>query len=291
LTEAVLAAQRADVSVLVLGLGPLIEGEQGDATASPAAGDKLDLELPGLQQQLLEAVVAVGRPVVVVLVSGSALAVNFAEQHASAVLQAWYPGEEGGSALADVLFGDVSPAGRLPVTFPRSSADLPPFEDYSMRGHTYRYLEREPLYPFGFGLSYTRFEYSALALGCDRAEIAAELAIPVTVVVKNRGGVASDEVVQLYVRDLVSSVQVPHHELRAFRRLHLAPGARARVDLTLTARALSLIDDSGRRLLEPGRFQIFVGGSQPDARSIALLGAAPLVAELELTGACLELPY
>ena len=168
---------------------------------------------------------------------------------------------------------------------------MPPFEDYALRGHTYRYLEKEPLYPFGFGLSYTRFEYSALALGRDRAEIGSELAIPVTVEVKNRGGAASDEVVQLYVRDVESSVQVPHHELRAFRRLHLAPGARARVDFTLTARALSLIDDSGRRLLEPGRFQIFVGGSQPDARSIALLGVAPLVAELELTGARLELPY
>jgi beta-glucosidase len=291
LTEAVLAAERADVSVLVLGLGPLIEGEQGDAIASPAAGDKLDLELPGLQQQLLEAVVRVGKPVVVVLVSGSALAVNFAEERASAVLQAWYPGEEGGSALADVLFGDVSPAGRLPVTFPRSAADLPRFDDYAVRGHTYRYLETEPLYPFGFGLSYARFEYAALKLGHARAAVSAELELPVTVEVKNTGMVASDEVVQLYVRDLESSVPLPHHELRAFRRIHLAPGASVRVDFTLTARALSLIDDSGRRLLEPGRFQVFVGGSQPDARSTALLGTAPLAAELELTGAPLELPY
>jgi beta-glucosidase len=291
LTEAVLLAKRADVSVLVLGLNAQIEGEQGDAGNSEASGDKPDLELTGLQQQLLEAVVAVGKPVVLVLIAGSALAVGFAEQRAAAVLQAWYPGEEGGSALADVLFGDVSPAGRLPVTFPRALGDVPPFEDYAMRGRTYRYLEAEALFPFGYGLSYTRFTYTELSLSLQEAEVSEQLSVEVSVRVSNVGQRASDEVVQLYVKDLESSVPVPHHELRGIERLQLAPGAARRVVFTLTAKALSLIDADGQRLLEPGRLRIFVGGSQPDARSVALLGQAPLSAELRLSGSALRLPY
>jgi beta-glucosidase len=291
LTEAVMLAKRADVSVLVLGLNAQIEGEQGDAGNSEASGDKLNLELTGLQQQLLEAVVAVGKPVVVVLVAGSALSVTFAAENASAVLQAWYPGEEGGSALADVLFGDVSPAGRLPVTFPRALSDVPAFEDYAMHGRTYRYLTTEPLFPFGFGLSYARFQYSELTLSASQANVSAELQLDVSVLVTNVGARASDEVVQLYVKDLESSVPVPHHELRGIRRLHLAAGAAQRVTFQLSAKSLSLIDDSGRRRLEPGTFRIFVGASQPDSRSIALLGQAPLQAELVLSGATLALPY
>ncbi|HEX2872372.1 MAG TPA: glycoside hydrolase family 3 C-terminal domain-containing protein [Polyangiaceae bacterium] len=291
LTEAVLVAKRADVSVLVLGLNAQIEGEQGDAGNSEAAGDKLDLGLTGLQQQLLEAVVGVGKPVIVVLVAGSALAVTFAEERASAIVQAWYPGEEGGSALADVLFGDVSPAGRLPVTFPRALSDVPAFEDYAMQGRTYRYLAAEPLFPFGFGLSYTRFEYSQLELSTTEADVSADLQIEVSVTVTNTGLRASDEVVQLYVKDLESSVVVPHHELRGVERLHLAAGAARRIHFPLSAKSLSLIDNAGDRLLEPGAFRIFVGGSQPDPRSIALMGQPPLSAELTLTGTAQRLPY
>jgi beta-glucosidase len=291
LTEAVMLAKRADVSILVLGLNAQIEGEQGDAGNSEAAGDKLDLGLTGLQQQLLEAVVAVGKPVVLVLIAGSALAVTFAEERASAIVQAWYPGEEGGSALADVLFGDVSPAGRLPVTFPRALSDVPAFEDYAMQGRTYRYLAAEPLFPFGFGLSYTRFQYSQLELSTTRAEVSQDLQIEVSATVTNTGARASDEVVQLYVKDLESSVVVPHHELRGVERLHLAAGASQRVRFALSAKSLSLIDDAGDRLLEPGTFRIFVGGSQPDPRSIALLGQSPLSVDLTLTGPAQRLPY
>ncbi len=291
LTEAVLLAMRADVSVLVLGLNAQIEGEQGEAGNSETAGDKLDLELTGLQQQLLEAVVAVGKPVVVVLVAGSALAVNFAEQHAAAVVQAWYPGEEGGSALADVLFGDVSPAGRLPVTFPRTLADVPAFDDYAMRGRTYRYVDAEPLFPFGFGLSYTRFIYSDLTLSQVEAHAGDDLSLEVSVQLTNAGVRASDEVVQLYVKDLETSVPVPHHELRGVERVHLAAGAAQRVRFKVTAKSLSLIDNDGKRRLEPGNFRIFVGGSQPDPRSVALTGQAPLAVDLLLTGAALALPY
>lgn len=291
LTEAVLLARRADVTVLVLGLTPELEGEQGDASDSEAAGDKLDLRLPGLQQQLLEAVVAVGKPVVVVLVAGGPLALNYADEHAAAVVQAWYSGEEGGSALADVLFGDVSPAGRLPVTFPRSIADLPPFEDYAMRGRTYRYLAAPPLYPFGFGLSYTRFAYSELTLSRHEALAGAELRVEVSVLLTNTGARASDEVAQLYVRDLEASCAVPHHELRGVQRVHLAPGESRRLSFELDAASLSLVDDAGERRLEPGTFRIFVGGTQPDTRSVALAGSAPLVADLRVTGQPLTLPY
>jgi beta-glucosidase len=289
LSEARSMAERADVVVLCLGLDADIEGEQGDAGNSEAAGDKTTLALPGLQQRLLEEIVAVGKPTVVVLVAGSALAVGWAEDHAGAILQAWYPGQAAGTALADVLFGGYSPAGRLPVTFPRSLEDVPPFASYAMKGRTYRYLEKEPLYPFGYGLSYTRFAYSDIAL--SRASIAAGDGVEVSATVTNAGSRTGDEVVELYVKDLQASCLVPNHELRGFERITLAPGESRTVTFALDARALSLIDERGRRVLEPGNFRLFVGGSQPDARSAALTGAAPLSVDLRVTGERRELPY
>jgi beta-glucosidase len=289
LSEARSVAERADVVVLCLGLDAEIEGEQGDAGNSEAAGDRLSLGLPGLQQRLLEEIVAVGKPTVVVLISGSALAVGWADEHAGAILQAFYPGQAGGTAIADVLFGRYSPAGRLPVTFPRALEDVPDFQSYAMRGRTYRYVEREPLYPFGYGLSYGRFEYSALSVSKPRFSV--HDVVEVSVTVANRGEHASDEVTQLYLKDLAASVVVPHHDLRGFERLTLAPGESRRLSFTLRARDFSLIDDSGRRVLEPGRFRVFVGGSQPDARSVALCGQAPLSVDVELTGERQEIPY
>jgi len=165
-SEAVSAAERSEVVVICPGLSPQIEGEAGDAFNSDAGGDRTHIDLTGVQQQLLERIVAVGKPVVLVLLNGSALAINWANEHVPAILEAWYPGQEGGTAIADVLFGDYNPSGRLPVTFPKSLEQLPPFEDYSMQGRTYRYMTEEPLYPFGYGLSYTRFEYSASILTC-----------------------------------------------------------------------------------------------------------------------------
>ena len=165
LSEAVSIAQRADAVVLCLGLSADIEGEQGDAGNSEAAGDKLDLRLTGLQQPLLEAIVALGKPTVLVVLAGSAMDLRWAHDNVGAIVQAWYPGEEGGTALAEVLFGDVSPAGRLPITVPRTIDDVPPFASYAMAGRTYRYLDpaKPPLYPFGYGLSYTRFAYRDIA--------------------------------------------------------------------------------------------------------------------------------
>jgi beta-glucosidase len=226
---------------------------------------------------------------VVVLVSGSALAVTWAEEHADAIVQLYYPGEEGGTALADVLFGSYSPAGRLPLTYPRSLDDVPPFTDYSMRGRTYRYSEKTPLYPFGYGLSFTRFRYSELELSSERVGPGDTLEVSATVT--NTGDREGDEVVQLYLKDLDASCRVPIHDLRGFERITLAAGATQRVSFRLGARELSLIDDSGARVLEPGRFRVTLGGSQPDARSVELMGVAPLHAEFELTGERTALPY
>lgn len=289
LSEARSVAERADVVVLCLGLNADVEGEQGDVSNSEAAGDKVHLNLPGLQQRLLQEIVAIGKPTVVVLVSGSALAVNWAEEHADAIVQLYYPGEEGGSALADVLFGAYNPGGRLPLTYPRSIDDVPAFTDYSMRGRTYRYSERMPLYPFGYGLSYTRFRYSELTLSSER--VGPGDTIEASVTVTNAGDRAGDEVVQLYLKDLDASCRVPTHDLRGFERITLAPGASRRVRFRLGARELSLIDESGARVLEPGRFRVTVGGSQPDARSVELTGSAPLGAEFELTGERTTLSY
>jgi beta-glucosidase len=289
LSEAVSLATRAEVVVLCLGLSAEIEGEQGDASNSDASGDKLHLDLTGLQQRLLEAVVAVGKPTVLVLICGSALSITWADEHVPAIVQAWYPGQAGGTAIADVLFGKYNPAGRLPITFPRSLDDVPTFTDYSMKGRTYRYLEAVPLYPFGYGLSYTRFEYSRLTLSPTSLPLGDSL--DVSALVTNVGARHGDEVVELYVKDLEASVTVPRHSLRGFQRLSLAPGETRRISFTLTPRDLSLIDDAGRRQLEPGRFRVTLGGSQPDPRSLELTGQAPLALEFELVGERKELPY
>jgi len=293
ISEAVSVAQRADAVVLCLGLSADIEGEQGDAGNSEAAGDRVDLALPGLQTRLLQAIVELGKPTVLVIIAGSALDLRGAQDddRVGAILDAWYPGEEGGAALAELLFGAYSPAGRLPITFPAALEDLPPFASYAMAGRTYRYLDpaRPPLYPFGYGLSYTRFHYGALALSAASIEAGQTLGVSVTVT--NAGGHAADEVVQLYVRDLAASCPVPHHSLRGFRRLSLAPGEARQVQFELHPRDLSLIDERGCRVLEPGRFRLFVGGSQPDARSGALTGQEPLSADFQVRGARLQLPY
>jgi beta-glucosidase len=242
-----------------------------------------------LQPRLLESIVALGKPTVLVVVSGSALNLAWAHDNVGAIIQAFYPGEEAGSALADIIFGDVSPAGRLPVTFPRSLADLPDFKDYSMKGRTYRYLEKPPLYPFGYGLSYTRFSYQDIEV--SPAPVPAGASTSVSVTVKNTGNRPGDEVVQLYLADLQASCRVPRHSLRGFARVHLLPGEARRIAFQLVPRDLSLIDERGLRVLEPGRFRVSVGGSQPDSRSVELTGQTPLSVEFDLLGQTVELPY
>ena len=261
--RAVAVATQADIAVLVLGLSTALEGEENQAWDSRIGDDRSRLDLPGVQADLLKAVHATGTPVVVVLMTGSAVAVNWADQHVPAILNAWYGGEEGGSAVADVLFGDYSPAGRLPVTFYKSVDQLPPFTDYSMANRTYRYFKGEPLYPFGYGLSYTEFRYSDLTVTPPQAQAGDDITVGVTV--QNVGGRAGDEVVQLYVADAAASHPVPIRSLQGFGRIHLNVGEQTMVQFVLTPRQMSLVDDLGRRVIEPGEFIVTVGGGQPDA--------------------------
>ncbi len=262
---AVKIAQDADLAVMVLGLSQRIEGEEGQEEGVGAGeistGDRTSIELPEVQQALLEAVHATGTPVVLVLLNGSALAISWAAAHVPAILEAWYSGEEGGTAIADVLFGDYNPAGRLPVTFYAATADLPPFDDYTMQGRTYRYFEGAPLFPFGHGLSYTRFEYCDLRV--EPSMMAALEPVTVSVTVKNLGERAGDEVVQLYVRDVETSVLAPRHHLEGFTRVHFEPGEEKVIVFTLEPRQLSLVREDGSRAIEPGAFEIAVGGGQP----------------------------
>ncbi len=258
--EAVRLAKTSDVAILVLGLSQKWEGEEGEI---PGTGDRLNIILPPTQERLLQAVHATGTPVVLVLVNGSALAVNWADEHVPAIVEAWYPGQAGGPAIADVLFGDYNPAGRLPVTFYKSLDQLPAFEDYAMRGEnggkgrTYRYLRATPLYPFGHGLSYTRFAYRSLQIahGTDYLHLSAT--------VENVGIRAGDEVVQLYVSAPEPSDDTPIRHLEGFDRVHLAPGEAKTVAFRLTRSQLSLVNDDGELLFKPGTFALWVGGGQP----------------------------
>jgi len=287
--EAMAAAESADVVVMALGLNNRVEGEEGSAASSEWSGDRVSIELPALQRQLFDAVAAKGKPIVLVLLSGSALAIPRESSISLAVLLAWYPGEEGGAAIADVLFGDHAPSGRLPVTIVESVNQLPPFTDYAMKGRTYRFMEAEPLYPFGFGLSYTSFGYSGLKL--EKSALPAGEAVGLSVEVKNEGTRGSDEIVQVYLTDLEASVRVPLRQLVGFARVHLEPAEARSVSFSIQARQMSLIDEDGRRILEPGRFRVCVGGHQPDARSQYLTGTAVPCVEFEVTGKRLELAY
>jgi len=221
------------------------------------SGDKPDLELPVAQQRLLDAVIGVGRPVIVVLTGGSALALGRFAERVAGLCVVWYPGAEGGRAVADVLFGGVNPAGRLPVTFYRSTADLPPFGDYAMRGRTYRYFDGQAQYGFGYGLSYTAFRYSNAAASPDAFAA-------ITVDVENTGGRAGDEVVQVYVMPRDAPAYAPHRWLAAFTRIALAAGERRTVRVPLAANALTLVDDIGARKPLTGVIDVAIGGRQPD---------------------------
>lgn len=260
--DAMTKARQADAVVMVLGIAPAVEGEEMEVKLEGfRGGDRTDISLPKAQEELLKEVHALGKPVVVVLLNGSALAVNWANENVPAILEAWYPGEEGGTAIADVLFGDYNPGGRLPVTFYKSVNDLPPFADYRMQGRTYRYFKGEPLYPFGFGLSYTNFKYEKLKVSANKVKAGDELRI--TAEVRNVGERAGDEVVQLYVTDVAATVPVPIRSLAGVKRVFLKPGEKQSVSFTLTPQQMSLIDDRGQRVIEPGEFMVSVGGKQP----------------------------
>lgn len=270
--EAMAAAQAAEVIVFVGGLTGDVEGEEMKVSYPGfAGGDRTDLRLPAPQQKLLEALQKTGKPVVLVLTTGSALAVDWAQEKLPAILLAWYPGQRGGNAVADVLFGDVNPAGRLPVTFYKADEKLPPFEDYAMKGRTYRYFEGKPLYPFGHGLSYTRFQYSGLKL--DKRKVNAEGEVTVSVQIKNTGKRAGDEVVQLYVHPLDPQRERARQELRGVERITLQPGEKRRVTFTLKpARDFTHYDDEKNRYaVDAGRYEIQIGASSQDLRQRQIL--------------------
>ncbi len=259
--EAIAAAREAEVVIAAMGISSSLEGEELKTTAEGFhGGDRTRLGLPKVQQDLLEQLAATGKPVVLVLLSGSPLAVPWAAEKLPAIVQLWYPGEEGGTALADVLFGDVSPSGRLPLTFYKSVEQLPPFTDYAMDGRTYRFFTGEPLFPFGHGLSYTRFEYSALQIP-SRLDVGAPL--QVSVAVRNAGTRGGDEVVQLYVTHLGASTRVPIRSLQGLKRIHVRAGEQQTVSFALEPKQLAIVNDAGQVRAEPGRVLIAVGGKQP----------------------------
>lgn len=269
ISEAVITAEHSDVVIICVGLDETLEGEEGDAGNSDASGDKKDLHLPKVQEELIEKVTAVGKPTIVVLMAGSAIDLNYAEEHCNAVLMAWYPGARGGRAIADILFGNVSPSGKLPITFYKGLEDLPEFTDYSMKNRTYRYMEQEALYPFGYGLTYGDAEVKeAKVLG----EVTKESDIRVEVSLKNVGETDTDEVVQIYIKDLDSKLAVPNHNLCAFKRISLKAGEEKTVEMTVPNRAMSVVDEEGERHIDSKSFKLFVGFSQPDERSRRLTG-------------------
>jgi len=261
--DAVEAAKKSDLVVVVGGLSPRIEGEEMKVQAEGfSGGDRTKIDLPAPQEQLLERLQATGKPLVLVLMNGSALAVNWADEHVPAIVEAWYPGEEGGTAVAGLIAGDFSPGGRLPVTFYKSVDQLPPFDDYSMAKRTYRYFDGDPLYPFGYGLSFTKFEYAN-----PRTDKSASSPneVKLSVDVTNTGDKAGDEVVQVYL----SHPDVPGAAIRAlkgFKRIHLDPRQKQTVEFTLHDRDLSIVDNAGHRLIVPGKIQAWIGGGQPTSR-------------------------
>jgi beta-glucosidase len=266
LAEAVRMAEQADVVVLCLGLTAGLEGEEMRVqVAGFRGGDRTQIDLPAAQQRLLERVVALGKPTVLVLMSGSAVAVNWAEEHVPAIIEAWYGGQAAGSALADVLFGDYNPAGRLPVTFYKSVDDLPPFDDYRMAGRTYRFFKGRPLYPFGYGLSYTTFAYRNLRTSAERLGVADTLIARVDVT--NTGRRAGDEVAQLYIRHLSSRVERPIEELRGFRRITLEPGETRTVEFSVPVSSLAYWNADMRRwVVEEEPVELGAGASSADIR-------------------------
>ncbi|WP_223649582.1 glycoside hydrolase family 3 N-terminal domain-containing protein [Hymenobacter psoromatis] len=273
-------AKTTDAIIVVLGLTGVLEGEEGEAIASPHAGDRLDYNLPANQIDFLRKLRKDSKtPIVAVITGGSPM--NLAEVHelADAVLLAWYPGEEGGHAVADLIFGKASPSGKLPVTFPKSLNQLPAYENYGMAGRTYRYLAAEPMYPFGFGLSYGKFTYSNLKLA--KAKIGQQESAEVTATLTNVGTVAAEEVVQLYLTHPPKvGAQTPLFALKNFRRIMLQPGTSTQVNFTLTPAQLALIDKNGAAYAPRGPVTVYVGGSLPSARSLALGVAKPASAVL-----------
>ena len=267
----------SDVVIACLGLDSSLEGEEGDEGNEFASGDKPDLSLPGLQQDILMAAWESGKPVVLVLLSGSALAVPWADEHIPAIIEGWYPGAMGGKAMASVIFGEYSPEGKLPVTFYRTTEELPDFRDYSMEGRTYRYMKQKALYPFGFGLSYTEFAVTEAAVSQDTIQKGS--IVSVTAVLENQGKMAGAETLQLYIK--AKRPGAPNAQLKALKKVELQPGEKKEIHMDLADRAFGICDDKGDLILGEGTYELYVGTQQPDGRSSELTGKHPLCIEIK----------
>lgn len=268
----------SDVIIACMGLDTGLEGEEGDQGNEYASGDKPHLSLPGIQEEVLKTIYESGKPVILVLLSGSALAINWADDNVNAIIQGWYPGAQGGRAIAEMVFGEFVPEGKLPITFYRSTEELPEFTDYAMNNRTYRYMKNEPLYPFGYGLSYTDFSYSNLSLSSEEIT---EGGIDVSVTVKNSGKCAGRETIQVYIK--ANFDEAPNLQLKAFKKVSIQPEEETSVKLHLPMEAFALFDDNGKQRVSMGSYTVYVGGSQPDARSVALTGNHPLQKNLTAT--------
>ena len=268
--EALIMAEQSDVVVMCLGLDATIEGEEGDAGNEYASGDKLGLMLPGLQEELLEAVATVGKPVILVLSAGSAIDLSWAEEHVDAIIDSWYPGARGGKAVAEAIFGEYSPSGKLPVTFYQGTENLPEFTDYSMAHRTYRYTNENVLYPFGYGLHYGETNYDGLSV--DKAESDVNEPVEVFVNVTNYSRYTVNEIVQLYIRHVDAAEYEPGYQLKGIEVVKLEPHETKKVKLTLSPRDFAVIEEDGSCVAVPGIYEISAGGQQPDDRSTKLTG-------------------
>lgn len=276
-TWAPYVAQSADVSIVCVGITPEFEGEEGSSLLSPLNGDRDSISLPTSQVEYIKELAINSARIVLVVTGGSPIALGEVMDLVDAILFVWYPGMEGGRAVADVLFGDIAPAGKLPLTFPQSLDQLPAFDDYRMTGRTYRYMTAEPLYPFGFGLSYTTFAYRDL-----RITSPASSGFEATVTVENTGAVEADEVAQFYLKVLDSKLPAPLNQLIGFQRIHLKPGKSQTVTITVKPEMLMLFDENGRQVFQPGKFRLTAGGCSPGARGSTLGAAEPVSFEVEI---------
>jgi beta-glucosidase len=267
-------AAGSDVTIACMGLAPVMEGEEGEAILTSDYGDRSDIGLPAAQVEFVTAMVNHGAKVVLVLFGGSPIALGELADLVEAILFVYYQGQAGGTAVADILFGKTSPSGKLPLTFPQSLDQLPPYRDYDMSQRTYRYSQAEPLYPFGFGLSYTEFVYSDLVL--EQVKVKVGEGVNGRFSLTNCGTVAAEEVAQIYLTDVAASVLVPQHKLVTFERVQLAAGTSRTLSFTITPEMMMLINDEGQAVLEPGQFKLTIGGCSPSTRGLALGASEPV---------------
>ena len=274
LVEAKIVAVQSDVVILCVGLDETLEGEEGDTGNSYASGDKMSLKLPESQLHLMETIAETGKPVVLCLCAGSDIDMSYASEHFNAILQLWYPGAQGGLAAARTLFGEVSAFGKLPITFYETLEELPEFEDYSMKGRTYRYMTQQAQYPFGFGLNYGKTSVKEAVFDGDK----------VTAVVVNDGQYDTDEIVQVYIKCESSEYAIPNPQLCGYHRVNVKAGGTASVELQVAPRAFTVVDEQGKRFVPGGNYKLYVGCGQPDKRTAELTGARSIELDFELKG-------